>query len=111
MSPVQSLIASHRQGRSVGLYSVCCSNELVLRAAMDVARRYDTLLLIEATSNQVDQFGGYTGMTPPQYRDYVLRLAREEGFPANAWCSAAITSAPTRGRSARPKKRWRMRGC
>ena len=33
MSPVQSLIAAHRQGRSVGLYSVCCSNELVLRAA------------------------------------------------------------------------------
>ncbi len=81
MSPVQSLIASHRQGHSVGLYSVCCSNELVLRAAMDVARRHDTLLLIEATSNQVDQFGGYTGMTPAQYRDYVQRLAREEGFP------------------------------
>lgn len=83
MSPVQSLIASHRQGRNVGLYSVCCSNELVLRAAMDVAHRHGTLLLIEATSNQVDQFGGYTGMTPPQYRDYVLALAREEGFPAD----------------------------
>ncbi|MFK3649405.1 D-tagatose-bisphosphate aldolase, class II, non-catalytic subunit [Lysobacter enzymogenes] len=81
MSPVQSLIASHRQGRNVGLYSVCCSNELVLRAAMDVARRHGTVLLIEATSNQVDQFGGYTGMTPPQYRDYVLALAREEDFP------------------------------
>jgi D-tagatose-1,6-bisphosphate aldolase subunit GatZ/KbaZ len=83
MSPVQSLIASHRHGRNVGLYSVCCSNELVLRAAMDVARRHDTLLLIEATSNQVDQFGGYTGMTPPQYRNYVLALAREEQFPAD----------------------------
>ena len=83
MSPVQSLIASHRQGRNVGLYSVCCSNELVLRAAMDVAHRHGTLLLIEATSNQVDHFGGYTGMTPPLYRDYVLALAREEGFPAD----------------------------
>lgn len=82
MPPVQSLIAIHRQGHSVGLYSVCCSNELVLRAAMDVARRHDTVLLIEATSNQVDQFGGYTGMTPPQYRDYVLALARDENFPA-----------------------------
>ncbi|WP_394540555.1 D-tagatose-bisphosphate aldolase, class II, non-catalytic subunit [Lysobacter enzymogenes] len=81
MSPVQSLIASHRQGRNVGLYSVCCSNELVLRAAMDVARRHGTVLLIEATSNQVDQFGGYTGMTPPQYRDYVRTLASEENFP------------------------------
>lgn len=82
MPAVQSLIAAHRQGHPVGLYSVCCSNAQVLLAAMQVAQRYDTLLLIEATSNQVDQFGGYTGMTPPQYRDYVLQLARDAGFPA-----------------------------
>jgi len=81
MSAVQSLIAAHRKGHPLGLYSVCCSNEQVLLAAMQVARRYDTVLLIEATSNQVDQFGGYTGMTPPQYRDYVLRLARMQDFP------------------------------
>ncbi|MGE8214039.1 MAG: D-tagatose-bisphosphate aldolase, class II, non-catalytic subunit [Stenotrophomonas sp.] len=81
MSPLQSLLASHRQGHNVGLYSVCCSNEQVLRAAMHVAAQYGTVLLIEATSNQVDQFGGYTGMTPPQYRAYVEALADEEGFP------------------------------
>ncbi|WP_282270829.1 D-tagatose-bisphosphate aldolase, class II, non-catalytic subunit [Stenotrophomonas sp. PS02298] len=81
MSPLQSLLASHRQGHNVGLYSVCCSNEQVLRAAMHVAAQHGTVLLIEATSNQVDQFGGYTGMTPPQYRAYVEALADEEGFP------------------------------
>ncbi|MNM49348.1 D-tagatose-1,6-bisphosphate aldolase subunit KbaZ [compost metagenome] len=81
MSSLQTLLTAHRQGRNVGLYSVCCSNEQVLRAAMQVAARYGTVLLIEATSNQVDQFGGYTGMTPPQYRDYVQALADEEGFP------------------------------
>jgi D-tagatose-1,6-bisphosphate aldolase subunit GatZ/KbaZ len=81
MSPVQSLIASHRHGRNVGLYSVCCSNELVLRAAMKVAASYGTLLLVEATSNQVDQFGGYTGMTPAVFHGYVQDMAREEGFP------------------------------
>lgn len=81
MPPLQSLLATHREGHNVGLYSVCCSNEQVLRAAMHVALRHGTVLLIEATSNQVDQFGGYTGMTPPQYRDYVQALADEEGFP------------------------------
>ncbi len=81
MSAVQSLIAAHRRGENVGLYSVCCSHEQVLRAAMQVALAHGTVLLIEATSNQVDQFGGYTGMTPPQYRDYVLELADAEGFP------------------------------
>jgi len=81
MSAVQSLIAAHRRGAPVGLYSVCCSHEQVLLAAMQVARHYDTDLLIEATSNQVDQFGGYTGMNPAQFRDYVLSLAQQQGFP------------------------------
>ncbi len=82
MSSLQELIAAHRQGQPIGLYSVCCSNDQVLIAAMQVARRYDTVLLVEATSNQVDQFGGYTGMTPAQFRDYVLELARAHDFPA-----------------------------
>lgn len=81
MSAVQSLIAAHRNGGNVGLYSVCCSNEQVLIAAMQVAQDHDTPLLVEATSNQVDQFGGYTGMTPPQFRAYVEGLADAHGFP------------------------------
>ncbi len=80
-SPVQAIIAAHRDGARTGLYSVCSSHVLVLQAAMGVAAEYDTPLLIEATSNQVDQFGGYTGMNPAQFRDYVLQLADTRGFP------------------------------
>ncbi|KAG0943123.1 hypothetical protein G6F31_014772 [Rhizopus arrhizus] len=110
MSPLQTLLASHRAGANVGLYSVCCSNEQVLRAAMHVALAHGTVLLIEATSNQVDQFGGYTGMTPPQYRDYVGPLAEEEGFPRerlilggdhlgpNAWQKHPAAEAMTHAR-------------
>ncbi len=81
LSPVQQIIAAHRRGAATGLYSVCCSHPSVLRAAIKVATSYSTVLLVEATSNQVDQFGGYTGMTPPQFRDYVHDLARQQGFP------------------------------
>ena len=81
-SPVQDIVKAHRLGEPRGLYSVCCSHPMVLSAAMRVAADHGTPLLIEATSNQVDQFGGYTGMTPAMYRDYVLALARERGFPA-----------------------------
>ncbi|OWY83964.1 class II D-tagatose-bisphosphate aldolase non-catalytic subunit, partial [Raoultella ornithinolytica] len=110
MSPLQTLLASHRAGANVGLYSVCCSNEQVLRAAMHVALAHGTVLLVEATSNQVDQFGGYTGMTPPQYRDYVGTLADEEGFPLerlilggdhlgpNAWQKRPAAEAMTHAR-------------
>jgi D-tagatose-1,6-bisphosphate aldolase subunit GatZ/KbaZ len=38
-------------------------------------------VLIEATSNQLDQTGGYTGMRPEDFRDLVLRIADQEGLP------------------------------
>lgn len=38
-------------------------------------------LLIEATCNQVNQFGGYTGMTPADFVRYVRRIAEENRFP------------------------------
>ncbi|WP_348694149.1 D-tagatose-bisphosphate aldolase, class II, non-catalytic subunit [Duganella fentianensis] len=81
LSPVQQIIAAHRRGEAAGIYSVCCSHPAVLRAAMQVALHYDTILLVEATSNQVDQFGGYTGMTPAVFRDYVQQLASTQQFP------------------------------
>ena len=108
LSPVLHVVRAHRRGEPVGLYSVCCSHPVVLRAAMRVALEYDTPLLVEATSNQVDQFGGYTGMTPAVFRDYVHRLAQETGFPAarlvlggdhlgpNAWQAQDAASAMAR---------------
>lgn len=81
-SPIQDRIAAHRRGEPIGLTSVCCSSTYVLEAAMQLAVRRGSLLLVESTSNQVDQFGGYTGMTPPQFRDGVLTLAAACGLPA-----------------------------
>jgi D-tagatose-1,6-bisphosphate aldolase subunit GatZ/KbaZ len=110
-SPVQAIIAAHRAGERTGLYSVCSSHPLVLQAAMRVAADYDTPLLIEATSNQVDQFGGYTGMNPAQFRDYVLQLADARGFPRerlilggdhlgpNAWQALAPDAAMANARA------------
>ena len=109
-SPVQAIVAAHRDGARAGLYSVCSSHRLVLQAAMRVAAEYDTPLLIEATSNQVDQFGGYTGMTPAQFRDDVLQLADARGFPRerlilggdhlgpNAWQALAPDAAMANAR-------------
>jgi D-tagatose-1,6-bisphosphate aldolase subunit GatZ/KbaZ len=81
MSPLQILVREHHAGKATGLPSVCCSNEQVLQAAMEVALAHGTSLLVEATSNQVDQFGGYTGMTPRDYIAYVRRLAHSAGLP------------------------------
>jgi D-tagatose-1,6-bisphosphate aldolase subunit GatZ/KbaZ len=41
-------------------------------------------VLIEATSNQVNQFGGYTGMQPADFRDFVLNIAKKWGSRRSA---------------------------
>jgi D-tagatose-1,6-bisphosphate aldolase subunit GatZ/KbaZ len=67
--------------KNKGICSICSANEYVLRAAFKKAIRDETVLLIESTSNQVDQFGGYTGMTPDNFVTYVRSLANSAGFP------------------------------
>ena len=63
-----------------GICSICSANEYVLRAALKNAIKDETDLLIESTSNQVDQFGGYTGMKPVDFVAYVKRLADSAGL-------------------------------
>ncbi|BBZ30928.1 tagatose-bisphosphate aldolase [Mycolicibacterium madagascariense] len=74
-------IARHRLGQPVGVYSVCSAHPTVVQAAIDQAAADGGYVLIEATSNQVDQFGGYTGLRPADFRDLVHRIADERGFP------------------------------
>ena len=76
------LLKENRAGKRRGIYSVCSANRLVLEAAFAQARRDRSPLLIEATCNQVNQEGGYTGQTPAQFRDYVHALRRTCSFPA-----------------------------
>ena len=77
-----SQLERNRRGQGGVAVSVCSAHPLVLRAAFRSALRHDTFALIESTSNQVDQYGGYTGMKPADFAALVRRIAEEEGFPA-----------------------------
>lgn len=79
--PLREKINAHRAGRPLGIYSVCSSHPEVLRAAMQLHKQSEETLLIEATCNQVNPEGGYTGMTPEGFTAYVRTLAKEENFP------------------------------
>jgi len=76
-----SLLRSNLKGLPVGLYSVCSAHPLVLKAAFRQALEDQSFLLIESTSNQVNQFGGYTGMTPDSFAEFVKGMATGLGFP------------------------------
>jgi D-tagatose-1,6-bisphosphate aldolase subunit GatZ/KbaZ len=79
-SILKSRIMLHKKNSSAGVYSVCSSNRFVLEAAMLQAKQADSFLLVESTSNQVDQYGGYSGMTPAAFRKYVMGIAEDAGF-------------------------------
>jgi D-tagatose-1,6-bisphosphate aldolase subunit GatZ/KbaZ len=81
ISPLKKILESHKSGQPAGIYSVCSANRYALEAALLQAKDDNSLVLIESTSNQVDQFGGYTGMTPAQFVAYVKNIARKMEFP------------------------------
>jgi len=78
---LSKIIKAQKSGTAVGIYSVCSSNQYVLEAAMLQAKTAGADLLIESTSNQVDQFGGYSGMTPKDFVTYVAGICQKMSFP------------------------------
>ncbi|CAM7721935.1 tagatose-bisphosphate aldolase subunit KbaZ [Citrobacter freundii] len=80
MKHLTEMVEQHKRGKANGIYAVCSAHPIVLEAAIRYAHANHTPLLIEATSNQVDQFGGYTGMTPADFRSFVCRLADSLDF-------------------------------
>jgi D-tagatose-1,6-bisphosphate aldolase subunit GatZ/KbaZ len=80
VNPLLDTIHRHKSGESVGVYSVCSAHPTVVQAAIEQAAADGSYVLIEATSNQVDQFGGYTGLRPADFRAQVLGIADRCGF-------------------------------
>ncbi|RRI00730.1 D-tagatose-bisphosphate aldolase, class II, non-catalytic subunit [Mesorhizobium tamadayense] len=78
---IEDLPLLHRQGKKLGVTSVCSAHPLVLKAALRHGRDTGTTVLIEATCNQVNHLGGYTGMTPSDFAAMVETLAVTEQCP------------------------------
>jgi D-tagatose-1,6-bisphosphate aldolase subunit GatZ/KbaZ len=105
MKALLDLVARHRSGQAIGIASICSAHPVVLDAALIHGRDSGRLVLIEATSNQVNQFGGYTGMRPADFHAFVMDkadragLAREQvllggdHLGPNAWQDESAASA------------------
>ena len=78
---LQDLVQKQKKGIHEGICSVCSSSPFVIDAAIVQAIRTGTPVLIEATANQVNQMGGYTGMKPADFRDWVQSRAAILGLP------------------------------
>jgi D-tagatose-1,6-bisphosphate aldolase subunit GatZ/KbaZ len=80
MHAMLDLIARHKAGHAVGVTSVCSAHPIVIEATLRHAQRSgQPLVLFEATCNQVNQDGGYTGMRPADFVAFVHAIADRVG--------------------------------
>ncbi len=110
MALVHDLISQNRTGNAIGLPCFCTANEQVLRAVLAYASTHNFPAVIEATCNQVNQDGGYTGMTPADFVGWLKGMAQEAGMPMdnlilggdhlgpNPWKSEPLDQAMTKAR-------------
>lgn len=77
---LKSLPTAYYRGEHLGITSVCSAHPVVIEAALQLALETGKPALIEATCNQVNQDGGYTGMTPLDFRHFVEGIARKVGL-------------------------------
>ncbi|MGL5417606.1 MAG: class II D-tagatose-bisphosphate aldolase, non-catalytic subunit [Clostridium sp.] len=77
---LKKLVGKYKEGEHTGIFSVCTSNEYVIEGAMEKIKDRDIDLLIESTANQVNQDGGYTGMNPRDFKDYIYKIADKVNF-------------------------------
>jgi D-tagatose-1,6-bisphosphate aldolase subunit GatZ/KbaZ len=76
---LDEIVKAQKRGEAKGITSICSAHPWVLKAAMQT--QTSEVLLIEATCNQVNQFGGYTGMTPKDFVSYARGIAEANNFP------------------------------
>lgn len=80
-NPLKEIVIKRKLGIHCGIPSFCCANKIVIEAILDHAQKVNDSVLIEATSNQVNQEGGYMNMKPSDFTDYVYHIADKIGFP------------------------------
>ena len=82
-NPLKKIVELQKQGKNVGIYSVCSANGYFIESAFKRGLSDGSCVLIESTANQCDQNGGYTGMTPADFKKFVLEIADRNGFDRN----------------------------
>ena len=80
---LQKILRENRKSGKGGTYAVCSVHPAVIDAAIQQSKADGSLLHIESTSSQVNQFGGYTGVTPAQFAEWIHSAARNAGLAAD----------------------------
>ena len=80
---ILEILEKRKEGINTGIPSFCSANKIVIEAILEEAKQNDEYALIEATSNQVNQFGGYMNMQSKDFKEYVYKIADKLKFDKN----------------------------
>jgi len=79
---LQDVLRGNRQSGKGGTYAVCSAHPQVIEAAIRQSLEDGSVLHVESTSSQVNQFGGYTGLTPSEFARQLRSAAQSAGLTA-----------------------------
>lgn len=79
-NPIKKILEKRISNKSIGIASFCTANSIVIETILEYTKDFEDYVLIEATANQVNQFGGYTNMTPTDFVNYIHNIADKVGF-------------------------------
>jgi D-tagatose-1,6-bisphosphate aldolase subunit GatZ/KbaZ len=80
---LKDVLKQNRRLGSGGVYSVCSAHPWVLEAAIQRAVEDNAIFLVESTSSQVNQEGGYTEQTPAEFARSIRSAATQAGLAAD----------------------------
>ena len=100
---LKKIVMLQKIGIPIGAYSICSANKFVIKAGIKKASNNDSFVIIESTSNQVNQFGGYTGMNPVDFKEFVYSIANNIDFPLNKIILGGDHLGPNPWKNGRPE--------
>jgi tagatose-1,6-bisphosphate aldolase non-catalytic subunit AgaZ/GatZ len=106
---LKDLLKQNRHSGSVGVYSVCSAHAEVIEAAIQQAMVDEAVFVVESTSRQVNQTGGYTGQTPQEFAKSIRSAAKRAGLAADQVCSEETTWGHFPGETRTQPLQWKER--
>jgi D-tagatose-1,6-bisphosphate aldolase subunit GatZ/KbaZ len=78
---LREILCANRESGKGGTYATCSAHVAVIEAAVQQSLEDGSVLHVESTSSQVNQFGGYSGSTPSQFAHFIRSAAEKAGLP------------------------------
>lgn len=92
---LKQIFNENRNTDKGGIFCVCSAHPDVVVASLRYAKKNNTLLSIETTAHQVNHDGGYTGVTPKEYIDWVKKEAKVIGLAESDYILGGDHLGPT----------------